>query len=125
MKWLGKWQENVTIGLSTYAETSDVNTPRSDCHAWGTSSIIEFFRTILGIESAAPGFASVKIASHLSSRNTISGEIPHPNGKVAVSYTLQKGALRADVTLPPQTTGSFVWKGKIHVFKTGKNTLTL
>lgn len=57
---------------------------------------------------------------HLGSINTISGEIPHPNGTVAVNYVVQKGALRADVTLPPKTTGNFAWKGKTHVLKTEK-----
>jgi alpha-L-rhamnosidase len=125
MNWLGKWRENAAMGLSTWAETSDVNTSRSDCHAWGSSPNVEFFRTILGIESAAPGFASVRITPHLGTINAISGEMPHPNGTVAVNYAVQKGALRAEVTLPPNTTGNFVWKGKTYVLKTGKNTLTL
>ena len=56
MSWLGKWRENMDLGLTTWAETSDVNTSRSDCHAWGLSPNIEFFRTILGIDSDAPGF---------------------------------------------------------------------
>ncbi|QDK80456.1 Bacterial alpha-L-rhamnosidase [Spirosoma sp. KCTC 42546] len=125
LNWLGKWKENMAMGLTTWAETSDVNTSRSDCHAWGASPNIEFFRTILGIESGAPGFTSVRITPHLGSIRSISGEIPHPNGKVAVNYRVQQGALRADISLPPKTTGSFVWKGKTHVLKAGKNSLAL
>jgi hypothetical protein len=50
LSWLGKWRENMNMGLTTWAETSEVNTTRSDCHAWGSSPNIEFFRIILGID---------------------------------------------------------------------------
>ncbi|WP_018618972.1 alpha-L-rhamnosidase C-terminal domain-containing protein [Spirosoma luteum] len=125
LNWLGKWRENMASGLTTWAETSDVNTSRSDCHAWGSSPNVEFFRTVLGIDSDAPGFAKVKITPHLGTIDAISGEIPHPNGKVSVAYKVEKGALKADITLPPKTTGSFVWKGKTSVLKAGKNALSL
>lgn len=125
LSWLGKWRENMTMGMSTWAETSDVNTSRSDCHAWGASPNIEFFRIILGIDSDAPGFAKVKITPHLGTIETISGEMPHPNGKVAVNYKVEKGKLLADINLPPRTTGSFVWKAKTYSLKAGKNALSL
>ena len=67
LKWLDKWRENITMGLSTWAETSDVSTSRSDCHAWGSSPNIEFFRIVLGIDSDAPGFSKIKISPHLGS----------------------------------------------------------
>ncbi|MEJ0033878.1 MAG: hypothetical protein WDO15_27680 [Bacteroidota bacterium] len=35
LKWLAKWDENVAMGLTTWAEMSDVAGSRSDCHAWG------------------------------------------------------------------------------------------
>lgn len=69
---------------------NSVNTSRSDCHAWGASPNIEFFRTILGINSDGPGFSKVKITPHLGSIDTIGGEIPHPNGKISVYYKRQK-----------------------------------
>jgi hypothetical protein len=125
LKWLDKWRENMALGLSTWAETSDVNTSRSDCHAWGSSPNIEFFRTLLGIESDAPGFSKIRITPHLGSIDDISGEIPHPNGKIAVNYKVQKGRLRAEINVPEKASGSFVWKGKTYPLKAGKNTLTL
>ncbi len=78
-----------------------------------------------GIESDAPGFSKIRITPHLGSIDAISGEIPHPNGKVAVDYKVQKGMLRAEIALPEKITGNFVWKGKMHALKAGKNTLTL
>lgn len=125
LSWLGKWRENMTLGLSTWAETSDVNTSRSDCHAWGASPNIEFFRTILGIDSDAPGFAKVKITPHLGDITDIGGEIPHPKGTVSVSYKQQQHKLQAQIKLPPQTTGSFVWKNKTYPLKAGLTTLML
>ena len=125
LKWLDKWRENMNMGLSTWAETSDVSTTRSDCHAWGSSPNIEFFRTILGIDSDAPGFSKVMIKPHLGSIEDISGEMPHPNGKIMVKYKLQKGALQAEINLPQNTPGTFAWKDKNYPLKAGKNTFKL
>jgi alpha-L-rhamnosidase len=125
LKWLDKWRENIALGMTTWAETSDVSTSRSDCHAWGSSPNVEFFRTILGIESDAPGFSKVKITPHLGSIDDISGEMPHPNGKISVKYKLQKGSLQAEIILPENTEGTFVWKDKEHSLKGGKNAFKL
>jgi len=125
LKWLDKWRENMAMGLSTWAEDSDVSTARSDCHAWGSSPNIEFYRTILGIDSDASGFSKIKITPHLGSLVEISGEIPHPNGKISVAYKLRKGSLKAEINLPENTSGTFVWKGKSHAIKGGKNTFNL
>jgi alpha-L-rhamnosidase len=125
MKWLDKWRENIAQGLTTWAETSDVSEARSDCHAWGSSPNIEFFRIILGIESDAPGFSRIKISPHLGSLEDIEGEMPHPNGKISVKYKLQKGSLQADINLPDHTEGTFVWKEKGYPLKAGKNTFKL
>ena len=121
MKWLDIYRENIAMGLTTWAEYSDVNTTRSDAHAWGASPNIEFFRTVLGIDSYAPGFAKIKIEPHLGTLTNVSGEIPHPNGKVAVGYFLDKGKWRVKIGLPQKTSGIFVWKGKTYLLKAGEN----
>ena len=69
MNWLGIWRENIKMGMTTWAEMSDISASRSDCHAWGSSPNIELFRTVLGIESNAPGFKNVKIEPHLGAIN--------------------------------------------------------
>jgi alpha-L-rhamnosidase len=121
MKWLDVWRNNIKMGLTTWAEISDLPNSRSDCHAWGASPNVEFYRTILGIDSYAPGFAKVKIEPHLGDLKTASGEIPHPNGKVAVDYTLNGIKLTAKIALPPKTSGIFIWKGKVYLLKAGAN----
>jgi hypothetical protein len=121
MKWLGLWREDIRLGLTTWAEMSNVPSSRSDCHAWGASPNVEFYRIILGIDSYAPGFAKIKIEPHLGTLKSAEGEIPHPNGKVAVSYVQQGTAWRIKLNLPAKTSGVFVWKGKQLVLKSGEN----
>ena len=124
-EWLDKWYENIAMGLTTWAEDSNVNQARSDCHAWGSSPNVEFFRTVLGIDTDAPGFARVIIEPHLGSMTRASGEIPHPNGKIAVKYLLEKGKWNIDVTLPEKLTGTFVWKGQRYELKAGENEMVI
>lgn len=125
LQWLDKWRENMAMGMSTWAETSDINTSRSDCHAWGASPNIEFFRTVLGIDSDAPGFSSLKIEPHLGELSNISGEMPHPKGKIVVNYRNANGHSSAELNLPATVTGRFIWKGKSYALKPGKNVVSL
>lgn len=125
LNWLGKWRENIAMGLTTWAETSEVNTTRSDCHAWGASPNIELFRIVLGIDSDAPGFSKVKMEPHLGAIQTIEGVVPHPNGTINVKYREVKGRLNADIILPVKTTGRFIWKGKSYLLKAGKNSIKI
>lgn len=125
LDWLDKWRENMAMGLTTWAEDSDVSRARSDCHAWGSSPNIEFYRTILGIDSDAPGFAKVKIEPHLGNIKEIGGEMPHPAGKISVQYKVQKNNLETEIVLPANITGNFIWKGQQHILKPGMNSLQL
>ncbi|RZK84550.1 MAG: alpha-rhamnosidase, partial [Pedobacter sp.] len=121
MKWLDIYRENMAMGLTTWAEYSDVNTSRSDCHAWGASPNIEFYRVVLGIDTDAPGFSKVKIEPRLGTMTKVGGEMPHPKGKIAVNYQLKKDKWQISVNLPQATTGKLVWKGKTYQLKEGIN----
>ena len=123
LDWLDVWRTNLSLGLTTWAEDSDVSGTRSDCHAWGASPNVEFFRTILGIDSASPHFRTVRIAPHLGDIERISGEMPHPAGTIAVAYDTARQEGR--VTLPAGVTGIFVWKGKVTALAGGENVLRL
>ncbi len=125
MNWLGIYRENIALGLSTWAEYSDVNTTRSDCHAWGASPNIEFFRTVLGINTDAPGFTKVKIEPHLGTLTNVSGEIPHPAGTLSVAYKLHNNKWNISIHLPQSTSGTFIWKDKIYPLKAGDNVFVL
>jgi alpha-L-rhamnosidase len=123
--WLDKWFENISMGLTTWAEDSNVNGARSDCHAWGSSPNIEFYRTLLGIDTDAPGFTRVRIEPHLGAMQRASGEIPHPYGRIAVKYELVKGKWNVEIDLPDELTGRLLWKGQEIDLKSGISTLVL
>jgi hypothetical protein len=125
MDWLGIWYKNIAMGLTTWTEDSNVDYTRSDCHAWGSSPNIEFFRTVLGIDSDAPGFSKIKIEPHVGKLTTLAGEMPHPNGKIAVHYHLQNGKWTMNIHLPIKTSGQLIWKGKVYELKTGDNKLMI
>jgi hypothetical protein len=80
---LGTWRFMLKEGLTTWAEIDRPET-RSDCHAWGASPNIELLRTVLGVDSAAPGFAKVLVRPHLGSLKRVSGAVPHPKGMIEV-----------------------------------------
>jgi hypothetical protein len=66
---------------------------------------IEFFRTVLGIDSDAPSFKKVKIVPHLGNETKISGSIPHPSGNIATSYKeLKDGKWKIKIDLPKTIT---------------------
>jgi alpha-L-rhamnosidase len=123
--WLDKWFENISMGLTTWAEDSNVNGARSDCHAWGSSPNIEFYRTLLGIDTDAPGFAKVRIEPHLGPLQRASGEIPHPEGMISVKYLLAKGKLNAEINLPGKLTGTFIWKGQHYPLPSGETKIVI
>jgi alpha-L-rhamnosidase len=125
MNWLDIWKENIAVGMTTWAEDSSLGTVRSECHAWGASPNIEFFRTVLGIDSYAPGFSKIKIEPHLGTITKVSGEIPHPDGKVSAAYALEKGKWKINISLPQKTTGVFVWKAKTYPLKAGVNSFVM
>ncbi|MDF2191605.1 alpha-L-rhamnosidase C-terminal domain-containing protein [Paraflavitalea sp. CAU 1676] len=125
LQWLAVWRDNINMGLTTWAEVSDLPHSRSDCHAWGASPNIEFYRTVLGIDSDAPGFRRIKIEPHLGTMMNVSGEMPHPKGKVAVSYVLNNGKWNIEIGLPAKTSGTLVWKGKQFALKAGSNRIMI
>jgi hypothetical protein len=119
---LGQWRDMLARGLTTWAEQADPT--RSDCHAWGASPNFELFRSILGIDSAAPGFRRVTIRPFLGKLPRASGAIPHPKGEITVSLARSGDKLEAEVSLPGGVQGEFVWKGEKRSLSEGRNKLT-
>lgn len=117
-------ENQMAVGLTTVAEMPEPS--RSDCHAWGASMNIEFFRTVLGIDSAAPGFKMVSIEPYLGKLTKAKGTMPHPKGEISVSYELgEKGKIKAEISLPEGVSGTFEWGGKFISLHPGHQTLTL
>ncbi len=118
---LDEWRRMLDRGLSTWAEHADP--VRSDCHAWGASPNYELFHTVLGIDSAAPGFHKVLVRPFLGQLTHASGAISHPKGEISVNLTLKGSQLRAEVSLPAGVDGEFIWKGQKRALPSGKSTL--
>ena len=125
LEWLDVWRDNMAMGLTTWGEDADIFGTRSDCHAWGASPNIEFFRTVLGIDSDAVAFKRVKIEPHLGDLKEIGGTMPHPSGSISVHYKVKGKKLQAEITLPEGIGGSFIWKGQENTLHSGKNSLCL
>ncbi len=118
---LDEWDSMLARGLTTWAEKPEPT--RSDAHAWSASPNFELFRTVLGIDSAAPGFSRVVIRPYLGALTRASGSIPHPKGEIAVALVRTGRALDAEVTLPPGVTGEFVWNGDRRPLPAGRTVL--
>jgi hypothetical protein len=100
LNWLGLWRENMKMGLTTWSEISDINNARSDCHGWGASPNIEFFRTVLGIDSDAPresGLLHAATGDHAGIERASVGE--HRQLQIAVRQRRgrDRGRCRIDV----------------------------
>jgi hypothetical protein len=112
-------------GLTTFSEVLDQPgvRSRSDCHAWSASPNYELFHTVLGIDSAAPGFQRVVLRPFLGTLTQASGSIPHPKGSIDVSLEKRNGKLQAIVQLPPDVSGEFIWHGRRTPLSSGANRL--
>lgn len=118
------WKDQLSLGLTTWAEQPEPS--RSDCHAWGASPNIEFYRIVLGIDSDSPGFRRIRIAPSLSMLKEVSGSMPHPEGSISVSYKLSEtGTFTASIDLPKNTTGVFIWKDQEYELTEGMQILAI
>ncbi len=124
---LGDWRDMLARGLTTFAEVVDRpgQASRSDCHAWSASPNIEIFRTVLGVDSAAPGFRRVSIRPHLGKLRRVRGTVPHPKGSVEVNIEPQGSGYAVRVNLPPRVTGEFSWRGTRRELQAGENAVTV
>lgn len=123
--WLDTWRENLRMGMTTWAEISDISATRSDCHAWGSSPNIEFFRTVLGIDSDGQGFKKVRIEPRPGKLQALKGKMPHPAGMIDVQYNIKGSNMEAFIQLPSDTRGIFIWNQKTYPLNPGKNVLNI
>ena len=120
---LGPWRQMLALGLTTWAENPEPT--RSDCHAWSAHPNFDLLATVAGIEPAAPAFREVTIQPHLGPLKQLKATLPHPLGKIVVSYQRQGQGLAADVILPGKLSGWFYWNGKKVALHPGPQHLVL
>jgi alpha-L-rhamnosidase len=120
---LSEWRSMLSRGLTTFAERYERpgDPSRSDCHAWSSSPNFEIFRTVLGIDSAAPGFARVQVRPFPGGLARVAGSVPHPRGEVAVRLERTPSGLHVEVALPAGVPGEFSWRGARRALAPGAN----
>ena len=114
---LTPWRDMLKMGLSTFAEKPEPT--RSDCHAWSASPNYDFLATICGIMPNSIGFDDIIIAPALGELTTIEGNMPHPKGEIKMKLTKLKNEIIAEITIPENTKGKFVWQNKTWELKEG------
>jgi len=116
---LEPWETMIEQGLTTFAEHHLEG--RSDCHAWSAHPCFDFLATVCGIETAEPGFKSIKIAPNLGRLQKVDGSMPHPEGMIYVNLR-RKGekGLTGTVEIPNDLTGTFQWNSQTVELKGGR-----
>ena len=122
LKRLDLWREYVKLNLCTPLEAPGANA-RSDCHAWGSHPLYHLHTGVLGVKSAAPFFAKVRIAPQPADLKWIKAKTPHPQGLIETDIAFKDGDVSGTVTLPGDLTGMFEWKGKTIPLHPGRNDL--
>jgi hypothetical protein len=117
---LTPWREMLKIGLTTFAEKPEPT--RSDCHAWSSSPNYDFLATICGIMPEKAGFESVLVQPAMGELKSVEAQMPHPKGEISLKLSRvgEKG-ITGEISLPPNTTGRFIWQDKTINLKAGIN----
>ena len=95
---LGRWQEMIDGGFSTWAE--DITYWRSLCHAWSAFPAIEFLRGVLGVKPGKPGFAEILVQPQPLHLHSASGKAPTPHGAVSSVWKIADGVFSIKITAP-------------------------
>jgi alpha-L-rhamnosidase len=117
LEQLGPWRRMLELGLTTFAETEEPS--RSDCHAWSASPNIELFRTVLGIDSLAPGWTRVGVAPALGKLERASGRVPHPKGEISAAYERSAEGLAVELSVP--VPAEFRWGAEVRELPAGEH----
>jgi alpha-L-rhamnosidase len=113
------WRQLLALHFSTWPETPGHT--RSDSHAWSAHPIYDLLTLVAGIQPATPGFKTVRIAPHLGTLPSLSATYPHPDGMIQVEYHRTGQGLDANITLPANLRGVFVYAGKSWPLQPGTN----
>jgi len=97
---LGRWQEMIDGGFSTWAE--DITYWRSLCHAWSAFPLVEFLRGVLGIKPAKPGFGEILIQPQPLDLQFAKGSVPTPHGNVSVDWIIENSVFSIEVGAPKE-----------------------
>ncbi|MBA0089203.1 MAG: hypothetical protein HRJ53_29785 [Acidobacteria bacterium Pan2503] len=83
-------------------------------------------RLVAGIRPAAPQFSEIVIEPHLGHLQNVTATMPHPKGRIDVSYTAQSGGgTSAKIAVPEGVPARLIWKGRTYSLRSGAQTLQL
>ena len=108
---LAPWRRMLKVGLTTWAETLDVETTRSDCHGWSCAPTYELATKILGVQPAAPGFSRVLIRPFPGYLTRAQGSIPTPHGDVQVAWSVQGNRFVLEGQVPSDVPATVILPG--------------
>ncbi len=94
-----KWGMMLDAGATTWWETF-VSGTESHCHAWSIGPTIDLLTEYLGVSSAEPGYALVKVAPHPSGLKWAKGTVPIPDGDIVCSWLDTPERFTLDITVP-------------------------
>ncbi|HYM76058.1 MAG TPA: alpha-L-rhamnosidase C-terminal domain-containing protein [Candidatus Dormibacteraeota bacterium] len=120
---LKPWKDMVALGLTTWAEQPEPT--RSDSHAWSAHPNFDFLTIVAGVRPKTPGFSNVIIAPHLGRLRSVSATVPTPKGMIEVKLDSNPTGVHAEVDLPPNVSGDFLWKGKTTAMHPGNQQFQL
>lgn len=120
---LKPWHDMVDLGLTTWAEQPEPT--RSDSHAWSAHPNYDLLTIVAGIRPKTPGFANVRLEPHLGTLKHVAAALPSPRGTIEVKYSASANGVAAEISLPSNTTGELVWKGKVLNLHSGHQQLQL
>lgn len=122
------WEELVNLNLTTALERfeSGKKPTRSECHPWSTAPAYFYFKTIAGIEPVGLGFSTIKIAPTLGKNNRVEGRYPTPLGEISFKISRKStSGVQAELNIPPQVKGQFIWAGKSIPLQPGPQQINL
>lgn len=120
---LKPWKDMVALGLTTWAEQPEPT--RSDSHAWSAHPNFDFLTIVAGVRPKRPGFSNVTIAPHLGRLRNVRATVPTPKGTIELKFDSNAAGVHAEVDLPPNMCGDFLWKGKTTAMRPGNQQFQL
>ena len=122
---LDTWYDMLDYGYTTCGEWGNLETDRSDCHAWSATPVFDYMNILLGIDASKPGFKEVEIKPTFARLIELKGSFPHPQGAIAMDLQKQKKKVTGTVNLPSGLRGKLHLGDKIIDLKNGTNEIKI